>query len=160
MCMMRPHRFAEEADDVRDVLAELGVDEDAQEARLLSVLNKSDLLDGGRQAATGKSGTGRGECTGAYRRRGGWSAGRIEARIGAGALAEVIAWSADGAARAWLFSCGDVRRSKHRIPAMAHKHVARMMRRLGALSRALARLASRRVRRFRNSIWRPMRLSW
>ncbi|MDP6219433.1 MAG: GTPase HflX, partial [Alphaproteobacteria bacterium] len=37
---------AEEAGDVRDVLAELGLDEEAQDARLLSVLNKADLLAG------------------------------------------------------------------------------------------------------------------
>ena len=36
---------AEEAGDVHDVLGDLGLDEEAQEQRLLSVLNKSDLLD-------------------------------------------------------------------------------------------------------------------
>ena len=37
---------AEEAEDVRGVLADLGIDEDQQAERLLSVMNKSDLLDG------------------------------------------------------------------------------------------------------------------
>ena len=36
---------AEEAGDVHDVLGDLGLDEEAQDQLLLSVLNKSDLLD-------------------------------------------------------------------------------------------------------------------
>ena len=106
---------AEEAGDVRDVLAELGVDEEAQEVRLLSVLNKADLLDGGRAQAeilenlvadavrvSALTGDGVDGLLAA-----------IEARIGVGRrLAEVVVGPADGAARAWLFARGDVRHSE------------------------------------------------
>ena len=37
---------AEEAEDVRAVLVDLGIDEEQQDERLLSVMNKSDLLEG------------------------------------------------------------------------------------------------------------------
>ena len=118
---------AEEAGDVRDVLGELGVDEEAQEARLLSVLNKADLLDGGGSQAeilenlvsdavrvSALTGDGVDGLLAA-----------IEARIGAGRrLAEVIVGPADGAARAWLFSRGDVRRSETSDTGEARLHVA------------------------------------
>ena len=118
---------AEEAGDVRDVLAELGVDEEAQEARLLSVLNKADLLDGGGAQAeilenlvadavrvSALTGDGVDGLLAA-----------IEARIGVGRrLAEVIVGPADGAARAWLFSRGDVRRSETSDPGETRLHVA------------------------------------
>ena len=111
---------AEEAGDVRDVLAELGLDEEAQDARLLSVLNKVDLLvdrnapgdavqddilqnlvpDAVRVSAL--TGAGMDDLLAA-----------IEARIGAGRhVAEVVVGPADGAARAWLFARGDVRHSE------------------------------------------------
>lgn len=111
---------AEEAGDVRDVLAELGLDEEAQDARLLSVLNKADLLvdrnapgdavqddilqnlvpDAVRVSAL--TGAGMDDLLAA-----------IEARIGAGRhVAEVVVGPADGAARAWLFARGDVRHSE------------------------------------------------
>ena len=49
----------------------------------------------------------------------------IEARIGAGRrLAEVIVGPADGAARAWLFSRGNVRRSETSDTGEARLHVA------------------------------------
>ena len=118
---------AEEAGDVRDVLAELGVDEEAQEVRLLSVLNKADLLDGGGAQAeilenlvadavrvSALTGDGVDGLLAA-----------IEARIGAGRrLAEVIVGPADGAARAWLFSRGDVRRSETSDTGETRLHVA------------------------------------
>ena len=111
---------AEEAGDVRDVLAELGLDEEAQDARLLSVLNKADLLvdrNAGGDAAqydilqnlvpdavrvSALTGAGMDDLLAA-----------IEARIGAGRhVAEVVVGPADGAARAWLFARGDVRHSE------------------------------------------------
>ncbi|MGC6497130.1 MAG: GTPase HflX [Candidatus Puniceispirillaceae bacterium] len=111
---------AEEAGDVRDVLAELGLDEEAQDARLLSVLNKADLLvdrDAEGDAAQDEilqnlvpdavrvsalTGAGMDDLLAA-----------IEARIGAGRhVAEVVVGPADGAARAWLFARGDVRHSE------------------------------------------------
>ena len=118
---------AEEAGDVRDVLAELGVDEEAQEVRLLSVLNKADLLDGGGAQAeilenlvadavrvSALTGDGVDGLLAA-----------IEARIGVGRrLAEVIVGPADGAARAWLFSRGDVRRSETSDTGETRLHVA------------------------------------
>ena len=118
---------AEEAGDVRNVLAELGVDEEAQEVRLLSVLNKADLLDGGGAQAeilenlvvdavrvSALTGDGVDGLLAA-----------IEARIGAGRrLAEVIVGPADGAARAWLFSRGDVRRSETSDTGETRLHVA------------------------------------
>jgi len=123
---------AEEAGDVRDVLAELGVDEEAQEARLLSVLNKADLLVGRKAEGdaaqddilqnlvpdavrvSALTGAGMDDLLAA-----------IEARIGAGRrLAEVIVGPADGAARAWLFSRGDVRRSETSDTGEARLHVA------------------------------------
>ena len=118
---------AEEACDVRDVLSELGVDEEAQEARLLSVLNKADLLDGGGAQAEGLENL----MPGAVRVSALTGDGvdglltEVEARIGAGRrLAEVIVGPTDGAARAWLFSRGDVRRSETSDTGEARLHVA------------------------------------
>ena len=106
---------AEEAGDVREVLTELGLDEEAQQARLLSVLNKADLLDDdtaktdilenlvpGAVQVSALTGDGVDALLAA-----------IEARIGAGRrLAAVRVGPADGAARAWLFARGDVRHSE------------------------------------------------
>ena len=44
---------AEEAEDVRAVLVDLGIDEEQQDERLLSVMNKSDLLGGSRSGPRG-----------------------------------------------------------------------------------------------------------
>ena len=118
---------AEEAGDVRDVLAELGVDEEAQEVRLLSVLNKADLLDGGGAQAEILENLVPGAVSVSALTGDGVDGllAAIEARIGAGRrLAEVILGPADGAARAWLFSRGDVRRSETSDTGQARLHVA------------------------------------
>ena len=111
---------AEEAGDVRDVLAELGLDEEAQDARLLSVLNKADLLvDRNAQGDAAQDDILRNLVPDAVRVSALTGAGMddllaaIEARIGAGRhVAEVVVGPADGAARAWLFARGDVRHSE------------------------------------------------
>ena len=118
---------AEEAGDVRDVLAGLGVDEEAQEARLLSVLNKADLLDGGSAQAEILENLVPGALSVSALTGDGMDGllAAIEARIGAGRrLAEVIVGPADGAARAWLFSRGDVRHSETLDTGEARLHVA------------------------------------
>ena len=118
---------AEEAGDVRDVLAELGVDEEAQEARVLSVLNKADLLDGGSAQAEILENLVPGALSVSALTGDGMDGllAAIEARIGAGRrLAEVIVGPADGAARAWLFSRGDVRHSETLDTGEARLHVA------------------------------------
>ena len=111
---------AEEAGDVRDVLAELGLDEEAQDARLLSVLNKADLLvDRNAEGDAAQDDILQNLVPDAVRVSALTGAGMddllaaIEARIGAGRhVAEVVVGPADGAARAWLFARGDVRRSE------------------------------------------------
>ena len=111
---------AEEAGDVRDVLAELGLDEEAQDARLLSVLNKADLLvDGNAEGDAAQDDILQNLVPDAVRVSALTGAGMddllaaIEARIGAGRhVAEVVVGPADGAARAWLFARGDVRHSE------------------------------------------------
>ena len=111
---------AEEAGDVRDVLAELGLDEEAQDARLLSVLNKADLLvDRNAEGDTAQDDIFQNLVPDAVRVSALTGAGMddllaaIEARIGAGRhVAEVVVGPADGAARAWLFARGDVRHSE------------------------------------------------
>ena len=111
---------AEEAGDVRDVLAELGLDEEAQDARLLSVLNKADLLvDRNAPGAAAQDDILQNLVPDAVRVSALTGAGMddllaaIEARIGAGRhVAEVVVGPADGAARAWLFARGDVRHSE------------------------------------------------
>ena len=111
---------AEEAGDVRDVLAELGLDEEAQDARLLSVLNKADLLvDRNAEGDAAQDDILQNLVPDAVRVSALTGAGMddllaaIEARIGAGRhVAEVVVGPADGAARAWLFARGDVRHSE------------------------------------------------
>ena len=111
---------AEEAGDVRDVLAELGLDEEAQDARLLSVLNKADLLvDRNAEGDAAQDDILQNLVPDAVRVSALTGAGMddllaaIEARIGAGRhVAEVVIGPADGAARAWLFARGDVRHSE------------------------------------------------
>ena len=111
---------AEEAGDVRDVLAELGLDEQAQDARLLSVLNKTDLLvDQNAPGDAAQDDILQNLVPDAVRVSAMTGAGMddllaaIEARIGAGRhVAEVVVGPADGAARAWLFARGDVRHSE------------------------------------------------
>ena len=111
---------AEEAGDVRDVLAELGLDEEAQDARLLSVLNKADLLvDRNAEGDAAQDDILHNLVPDAVRVSALTGAGMddllaaIEARIGAGRyVAEVVVGPADGAARAWLFARGDVRHSE------------------------------------------------
>ena len=111
---------AEEAGDVRDVLAELGLDEEAQDARLLSVLNKADLLvDRNAKGDAAQDDILQNLVPDAVRVSALTGAGMddllaaIEARIGAGRhVAEVVVGPADGAARAWLFARGDVRHSE------------------------------------------------
>ena len=101
---------AEEAGDVREVLADLGIDEEARETRILPVMNKSDLLSGddgemlanmfpGGCLTSALSGDGIEDLLQA-----------IDDRLGAGRkMASVVVGPTDGAARAWLFERGEVR---------------------------------------------------
>ena len=103
---------AEEAEDVLAVLADLGMTEEEQESKLLSVLNKCDLLDEASAQAEmlgnlfpGGCFTSAGTGTGIAR-----LLEAIDSRLGAGRrLDSVVVGPADGAARAWLFDRGEVR---------------------------------------------------
>ena len=103
---------AEEAEDVRSVLIDLGMTEEEQESKLLSVLNKCDLLDDDsaqaemlRNLFPGGCSTSAGTGTGIDR-----LLEAIDSRLGAGRrLDSVVVGPADGAARAWLFERGEVR---------------------------------------------------
>ena len=103
---------AEEAEDVRSVLIDLGMTEEEQESKLLSVLNKCDLLDEDSAQAEmlgnlfpGGCSTSAGTGTGIDR-----LLEAIDSRLGAGRrLDSVVVGPADGAARAWLFDRGEVR---------------------------------------------------
>ena len=103
---------AEEAEDVRSVLIDLGMTEEEQESKLLSVLNKCDLLDDDSAQAEmlgnlfpGGCSTSAGTGTGIDR-----LLEAIDSRLGAGRrLDSVVVGPADGAARAWLFDRGEVR---------------------------------------------------
>ena len=103
---------AEEAGDVREVLADLGIDDEAQADRILPVMNKADLLDtnDARSEMLGNMFSG-GCFTSALSGKG--IEGLLQAiddRLGAGRLlSSVVIGPADGAARAWLFDRGDVR---------------------------------------------------
>lgn len=103
---------AEEAGDVRDVLADLGIDDEAQAERILPVMNKTDLLDsdGVRAEMLGNMFVD-GCFTSALKDTGIETLLQaIDARLGAGRrLSSVTIGPADGAARAWLFNRGDVR---------------------------------------------------
>ena len=103
---------AEEAEDVQSVLSDLGMSEEEQTGKLLSVLNKSDLLDESGALAEMLGNLFPGGCF--------TSAGKgagidrlldaIDAHLGAGRrCASVVVGPADGAARAWLFERGEVR---------------------------------------------------
>ena len=103
---------AEEAEDVQSVLSDLGMTEEEQAGKIVSVLNKSDLLDeeGGQAEMLGNLFFG-GCFTSA-----GMGTGidmlleAIDSRLGAGRRVEnVVVGPADGAARAWLFDRGEVR---------------------------------------------------
>ena len=106
---------AEEADDVRGVLADLGIDEDQQAERCLSVMNKSDLLDAGdpvREALANLFDEG---CFTSAMDGDGIDGllAAIEARLGGGRrTASVTVGPADGAARAWLHERGKVQASR------------------------------------------------
>ena len=102
---------AEEAEDVRSVLTDLGMAEEEQAGKLLSVLNKSDLLDDGDGKAEMLGNLFPGGCFASA----GTGAGidrlleAIDSHLGAGRqLASIVVGPADGAARAWLFERGDV----------------------------------------------------
>ena len=102
---------AEEAEDVRSVLSDLGMAEEEQAGKLLSVLNKSDLLDDGEGQAEMLGNLFPGGCFASA----GTGAGidrlleAIDSHLGAGRqLASIVVGPADGAARAWLFERGDV----------------------------------------------------
>ena len=103
---------AEEAEDVQSVLSDLGMTEEEQAGKILSVLNKSDLLDEeGDQA----------EMLGNLFSGGCFTSAEtgtdidmlldaIDSRLGAGRRVDnVVVGPADGAARAWLFDRGEVR---------------------------------------------------
>ena len=103
---------AEEAEDVQSVLSDLGMTEEEQAGKILSVLNKSDLLDEeGDQAEMlgnlffGGCFTSAGTGTGID-----MLLEAIDSRLGAGRRVDkVVVGPADGAARAWLFDRGEVR---------------------------------------------------
>ena len=102
---------AEEAGDVREVLTDLGIDEDMQADRLMSVMNKSDLLDEADQAR---------EMLGNLFEGGSFTSAltgdgiddllaAIDVHLGSGRQQiTVTVGPADGAARAWLFDRGEV----------------------------------------------------
>ena len=103
---------AEEAEDVQSVLSDLGMTEEEQAGKILSVLNKSDLLDEEGDQAEMLGNLFSGGCL--------TSAGTgtgidmlleaIDSRLGAGRRVDnVVVGPADGAARAWLFDRGEVR---------------------------------------------------
>ena len=102
---------AEEAEDVQSVLSDLGMTEEEQAGKILSVLNKSDLLDEeGDQAEmlgnlfSGGCFTSAGTGTGID-----MLLEAIDSRLGAGRRVDnVVVGPADGAARAWLFDRGEV----------------------------------------------------
>ena len=105
---------AEEAEDVRSVLTDLGMAEEEQAGKLLSVLNKSDLLDDGDGQAEMLGNLFPGGCFASA----GTGVGidrlleAIDSHLGAGRqLASIVVGPADGAARAWLFERGDVQNS-------------------------------------------------
>ena len=103
---------AEEAGDVREVLADLGLDDEAQTDRILPVMNKADLLDADDARTEMLGNMFAGGCfTSALNGRGIASLLQaIDDRLGAGrVLSSVVVGPADGAARAWLFDRGDVR---------------------------------------------------
>ena len=106
---------AEEAGDVRAVLADLGIDEDQQADRCLSVMNKSDLLDADDPAREALANLFDDGCfTSAMEGNGidGLLAA-IESRLGSGRrTASVVVGPADGAARAWLHARGKVQASR------------------------------------------------
>ena len=102
--------IAEEAEDVRAVLADLGLDEEEQHARVIHILNKSDrLADAGDRdallnlvpdAVFTSALTGEGVDD---------ALATIDARLGAGALdCTLVLGPGDGAARAWLHAHGKV----------------------------------------------------
>ena len=103
---------AEEAEDVQSVLSDLGMTEEEQAGKILSVMNKSDLLDEeGDQAEmlgnlfSGGCFTSAGTGTGVD-----MLLEAIDSRLGAGRRVDnVVVGPADGAARAWLFDRGEVR---------------------------------------------------
>ena len=103
---------AEEAEDVQSVLSDLGMTEEEQAGKILSVLNKSDLLDEeGDQAEmlgnlfSGGCFTSAGTGTGID-----MLLEAIDSRLGNGRRVDnVVVGPADGAARAWLFDRGEVR---------------------------------------------------
>ena len=103
---------AEEAEDVRSVLSDLGMTEEEQAGKILSVLNKSDLLDEEGDQAEMLGNLFSGGCFTSA----GTGAGidmlleAIDSRLGAGRRVDnVVVGPADGAARAWLFDRGEVR---------------------------------------------------
>jgi len=103
---------AEEAGDVREVLADLGIDDEAQADRILPVTNKADLLTGDSTRAEMLDNLFEGGCFTSALSGAGVEAllQPIDARLGAGRrLSSVIVGPADGAARAWLFDRGEVR---------------------------------------------------
>ncbi|MEC8126933.1 MAG: GTPase HflX [Pseudomonadota bacterium] len=102
---------AEEAEDVRGVLADLGIDEDQQAERLLSVMNKSDLLDGSDPAREVLGNLFEEGCFTSALDGGGVDQllEVIDARLGQDRRTlSITIGPADGAARAWLHERGKV----------------------------------------------------
>ena len=102
---------AEEAEDVRAVLVDLGIDEEQQDERLLSVMNKSDLLedqDPAREALGNLFDEG---CFTSALDGDGIDTllAAIDRRLGKDRRTEnLVLGPADGAARAWLHEHGEV----------------------------------------------------
>jgi len=106
---------AEEADDVRGVLADLGIDEEQQSDRCLSVMNKSDLLDEGDPAREALANLFEDGCFTSAMDGDGVEGllAAIEGRLGSGRrTGRVTVGPADGAARAWLHQRGKVQASR------------------------------------------------
>ena len=100
---------------MRGVLADLGIDEDQQADRCLSVMNKSDLLDADDPAREALANLFDDGCFTSAMDGDGVEGllAAIEGRLGSGRrTGRVTVGPADGAARAWLHQRGKVQASR------------------------------------------------
>ena len=137
--------IAEEADDVRAVLSDLGLDEDEQQSRIINILNKSDRLADNDERQSLLNLFPSAVFTSALTGEGIDDAlAVIEAQLATGALDCMLALGpSDGAARAWAHANGW--NEPRRIKRMAHKrhYRFRLMRRTGRGLPRWPKLASR-----------------
>ena len=107
--------IAEEADDVRAVLSDLGLDEDEQQSRIINILNKSDRLADNDECQSLLNLFPSAVFTSALTGEGIDDAlAVIEAQLATGALDCTLALGpSDGAARAWLYANGKVSASAY-----------------------------------------------